>query len=187
MMKESIARHTEKTILSWPFDGKAILWLADTNKYILAEEFTGKVIQLIAKRENIHSIIHFCTDEFNITSERAEAFVNEIQQLLNEYLQPEILPEKQLENKNSIQSNQSITASKSYYTIYGISFFVEYETEEIELLIHPKFEYLEVPMIPNPDHHFEVMKFNNEYSLWVDGELAGTWDRADIHFLSVKF
>ena len=178
--------YTEPSVLSWPFGEKTILWLADANKYILAETPAVEVINRVVKGEDIDSIMHFCTDKFDIPSEQAEAFVRNIQQHLNEYLQPEILPQKQFANPTTIQQ-RPVMVSKKYYLIYGISFFVEYETKEAELLIHPKFEHLEVPRVQSPDHHFQVFNSNNESSLWVDEVLIGTWNWNDNHFLSGKF
>jgi len=178
--------YTEPSVLSWPFGEKTILWLADANKYILAETPAVEVINRVVKGEDIDSIMHFCTDKFDIPSEQAEAFVRNIQQHLNEYLQPEILPQKQFANPTTIQQ-RPVMVSKRYYLIYGISFFVEYETKEAELLIHPKFEHLEVPRVQSPDHHFQVFNSNNESSLWVDEVLIGTWNWNDNHFLSGKF
>jgi hypothetical protein len=177
----------KSTVLSWPFFGETILWLAGVNKYILAEELAGKVIQRIGEKEDIRSIIRFCADEFDTSLEHAEELVVEIQRHLNEYLQLEILPEKQWEGNCSVQSKRSVIASKKYYIINGITFFVEYETEEIAQLIHPKFEYLEVFMVEKPDHHFQVFNSGNKCSLCVDGLPAGSWDLEESHYLSGKF
>jgi hypothetical protein len=174
-------------IVSWPFNGKSIFWLSGPNKYILAEAPASKVIERIREKEDIRSIIHFCSDEFNLPTEQAEAFVKDIHQFLTESLRHEVLPFNLTESKDQIQPKLSDTVSKRYYLIYGISFFVEYESEEVELLIHPKFEHLEVPIVQEPHHHFQVLKSDNEYSLWVDGVLIGEWSWTDSHFLSGKF
>lgn len=186
-MIERSRTYTEPTSLSWPLGEKTILWLVGPNKYILAETPAVEVIKRVVERENIPSIIRFCREEFNISPQQAEAFVNDIGQYLAEYLISEDLPEKPLKNKRSTQPKFAGSFSKKHYLIYGISFLVEYETLDIELLIHPKFEHLEIPMVPNPDHHFQVLSSTNEYSLWVDDVLIGTWDFTESHFLSGKF
>jgi|GEM_PF-300636 len=179
---------TEPEIVSWPLSKRTtIFWLAGPNKYILAEAPANKVMERIKEKEDIHSIISFCSDEFNLSSEQAKAFVTDIQQFLSEFIEPEMSPLSLSGSKCSIQPKLANPASKRYYSIYGISFLVEYGTAEIELLIHPKFEHLEVPLAQDPNHHFQVLKFGSKCSFWVDGLLIGEWNWADSHFLSGKF
>ena len=181
-MKKGIFDCTEPSILSWSFEGKTILWLAGFNRYILAEEPAAMVIRRIGEGEDTCAIMRFCWEEFNLSEDQAETFVIGIQQQLQEYLQPEVLPEKQMGTER-----EPVFASKKYYLIYGISFFVEYETKASELLIHPKFEYLEEVKVQKPNHHFQVFNTGNEYSLHVDGLPVGAWHITDSHFLSGKF
>lgn len=186
-MRDRHPTNKEPNILSWPLGKKTILWLAGINKYILAETPAAEVIRRVVAGENSSSVILFCTDKFNLSPIQAEAFVNEIKQCLDEYLRSGDLPEKRLNDKSSTHPKLFNIASRKYYLIYGISFFVEYETIELEQLIHPKFEHLEVPMIQESNHHFQVLKSGNESSLWVDGVFIGGWNWADSHFLSGKF
>lgn len=174
-------------IVSWPFDKKTIFWLADPNKYLLAEAPVNKVIEQIKEKEDISSIISFCSNEFHLSPEQAKVFVTDIQKSLSEFLKPELSPFSLSGSKCSIQPQLVNPASKKHYLIYGISFLVEYGTAEIEQLIHPKFEHLEVPAIQGPNHHFRVMKFGKSYSLWVNGICIGEWNWDDSHFLSGKF
>ena len=174
-------------IVSWPLGKKTIFWLAGPNKYILAEDPASKVIERIKEKEDIRSIISFCSDEFNLSPEQAEAFVTDIQQSLSEFLKPELSPFGLSGSKCSKQPQLVDPASKKYYLIYGISFLVEYGTAEIEQLIHPKFEHLEAPTVQRPNHHFRVVELGKAYSLWVNGKCIGEWDRGDSHFLSGKF
>jgi len=186
-MSEKNVDSIDPEILSWPLNGKTIFWLTRPNKYILAEAPASKVIERIRKKEDIRSIIQFSADEFNLSSEQAEVFVNDIHQFLNESLKPEGSPFNLRENKSSVKSKLTDTTSRRFYLIYGISFFVEYETAEVELLIHSKFEYLEVPLVQEPNHHFQVSKSGDACSLWVDGVFIGEWNWTDSHFLSGKF
>lgn len=181
-MKKSNVDCTESSVLSWPFCGKTILWMANSNRYILAEEPAAMIISRIADGEDICTIILSISKEFNLPKREAESFVNDIHLQIKKYLQPKVLSQIQIEI-----NRKPVFYSKKYYSIYGISFFVEYETKTLESLIHPKFEHLEEALIPNVDHHFQVLTWENKCTLLVDGMPVGTWNSEENYFLSGKF
>lgn len=174
---------TAKT-LSLPINGKIIIWLAEVNKYILVIPPIDKIIEQIYNGANDKSIHTYCTQELDLSHEEAKQTIHLIKNNLEE-----IHIDKK-NNDSEIEKNVLINSvtfkCKHYYQINGIVFFIEYETPEIEYLIHPKFAHLETTKVSDFENHFQLFNVDSKIALIVNGKTIGTWTSDKEHFMTGK-
>lgn len=175
------------TILSWPVEGKKILWFADSNKYLIAAPPADEIIQLIWKGKDAESIIDYCTSELGMDKNQGKNLNKEIRQYINDNLQSKSNTTPAKVTQNQIKSGKSGNTKNRYYQIFGIVFFMEYGSAKIEDLIHPKFAHLEIPPDQKFSHHFNVISSGKEFALFVNGALIGNWTAEESHFMTGKF
>lgn len=170
--------------MSLPLHEKTIIWLAEVNKYILVNPPTDKIIEQIYKGFSEKTILEYCIEKLGIEPEEAEFTI----QLLNNNL--EKIRFDKIDNENKTGKNASTQSTnfncKRYYRINGVVFFMEYETPEIEYMVHPKFAHLEIAAVTEFSHHFQLFEFENEIALFVNGTMIGTWTYDLEHFMTGK-
>ena len=170
--------------LSLPINGKIIIWLPDSNKYILVIPPLDKIIEQIYNGVSDESILRYCTNKLEYSLEEVTQTIRLIKNNLEEISSENNFHESKI-NKNT--PIHSVTFDcKRYYQINEIVFYIEYETPEIECLIHPKFAHLEVTTVSDSDNHFQLFKVDSEIALIVDGKTIGTWSSDKEHFMTGK-
>lgn len=177
----------QKKCIAFPLQNKTVLWIAEINKYIVAEPVIAEIMQGIWNEADTKSIVNFCISNFGLKKQKAENLTSEIKSYINDNLRPKNKPTT---NKNNLNFKLVDTAnfySKKYYSINEVVFFVEYETLEAELINHPKLAHLEIVAAKNFNHHFQLYNSQDVFSLIVDGKLIDTWVSADSHFMGGKF
>ncbi len=65
-MAESLVQQTGEEILSWPMEGKRILWFSEVNKYLIAAIPADYVIKLIWQGAEAASVHSFCENEMEM-------------------------------------------------------------------------------------------------------------------------
>jgi hypothetical protein len=171
-------------ISTWTLNEKTtIVWLASVNKYILADFHLAKLIELIVMDDSLEAAVQYCTHQLHVEKEQALAYITDVQQNLNAFLQNQAT--QQLDFVNAQISNAVF--STRYYSIYGVGFKVDYGNSEYEELLNPKFAHQEVEVIESPAHHFQVKSIDQCALLLVDEQPIGAWEHEDNHFLGGKF
>lgn len=169
-------------ILSISLKEKKILWLSDVNKYLLVIPPNDKIIELLFTGKNEKSIVKYCVDKLSFSSSEAIQTIEVIKRNLNNIASDN--------STGSVLNQQDIALPsfkcKKYYRINQIVFFIEYETPEIEYLVHPKFAHLEIPKNVEAKHHFQLFFFNSEIVLFVNGKTIGSWKKELEHFMTGK-
>ena len=123
---------------------------------------------------------------FGIPHSEAEKFVHEIQQLINQQSIPVI--KKGEVSKPVIHEPDSLKSfSVKFYSVKENLFRVDYETEQLEYMIHPKFALLETKPENKFNHHFQVFKNCENYILKINGNIIGQWHPDDDNYFTGKF
>lgn len=171
-------------ILDLALGEKTVLWIADVNRYILAENWSADIILQLNRNVELESIAKAIALEDELEEDEAMELVQTIQNIW-------------LENCKSLQADvqdlqlvipgEPDIYSKKKYAINGFVFGVHYETEYAEWINHPKFAHLEIEQLKNADHTFLIGDSAGNLSIWVDGQLEGHWKHEDNHFLSGRF
>lgn len=186
-MKTTRGETDSSTILSWPLGSKTILWFAGLNKYLVTARPVDELVRMVWKGTDISLTTRFCISELGLGTERASLFDLEIREHLRNHLHPE--PTVSCLSGKIVPRNTGHVVGhfKHYYRIYGVVFYVEFETEEIQELLHPKFAHLEISSLTDHSHHFLVFSSRGEHVLQIDGSVVGSWKYSDSHLLSGKF
>ncbi len=144
------------------------------------------VIQKLGNGDDPEKIAHWCTRFYHLPKVESKRFVDEVQGLVE---QQSVLNESELgkfppELSDCVPSHFS---SIKFYSVNDCIYSVEYETESIEYLIHPKFAHLEISTINDGDHHFQVFQHNERFVLRVNGTIIGQWLPEEAHYLTGRF
>jgi len=162
---------------------KKIIWFGKSNQYALVDRPAFEVINKLESEPNHALIVKWFSDNYQISEAESTSFVTEISQMV-----------EQLSTLNYPESDRSLTAPipKQFYCIrfYNINrliYRVDFETEQLEYFIHPKFAHLEVGQSDLFDQHFQLFRNSGEAVLMVNGEVIGQWLPEEEHFFTGKF
>lgn len=185
-MKKSRAQKepANDEILTFRLGGKSVIWLAETNDYILAEPLAAEILMKIRGGFSRDSIVAAYSLAYNLSEEELKPVVQKIMEGLEDIQRRKRLPGKK--EKRRLNAN-FIAFSRKYYLINKIVICAEYQSEKAEQLNHPKFAHLETKSTGNFHHLFRVLDDGENLSLVVDGKTAGIWPAAESHFLGGKF
>ena len=163
---------------------KKIVWLEQSNRYMLVEIPAYNVIKMIFEGLTRDETINWCRKTYKLPKYKAGQFVDEILELIgNQKHKPNI----ELKSLDSLIPIPDKFASKKYYLIKGITYSVEYENEQSEFLVHPKIAHLEVVTNHGADHQFQVYHDKALTVLRVNGTVIGQWDSANTNYFTGKF
>lgn len=172
------------TLINTCIGDKQALWLSDCNKYILVSPPTDDIIQKIYKGNSKNWIIGYCVEKYNLTLDESTQLYETILQHLNGIEQENL-------NENTMHGLELdvftvLFEHKKYYKSNNIVFCIEYETSQIEFLIHPKFAHLEIEPTSHFDHHFQLYKNGAEIILRINDEYIGSWSMEHEHYMTGK-
>ncbi len=164
---------------------KKIFWFEESNRYSLLEMPAYEVIKRLNDGMHPVQVAQWCTGYYDIPSVESTRFVGEVKQMVEQQLIPADIGIGPTE----IQDHEIPTSffSCRFYSIDDLLFSVQYESDQIEYLIHQKFAHLEVPATKPADHFFQVFNFQGRYILRVNGQIIGQWLPEDSHFFTGKF
>lgn len=187
MAKISIQNNPEsKSILSFPLEGKTVLWLREINNYIIAENEPAELIVKIVEGSSTPDLVKFCINKFDVSKEDAEALVEDYQRVISEKLSTSEVTG--IDQPTLMHHRDAVNFySKKYYRINDTVFSVAYETEYAEFLNHPKFAHHGIEAPDNCSHKVKVFDSGEWMSLVIDDKLIDSWQRQENHFLTGKF
>ena len=163
---------------------KKIVWLEESNRYLLVELPAYDVIKMIGEGLTRDETVSHCRKSYRLPKSKAAQFVDEILHLIEiQESKPNIKPQS---FDHSIPIPEKLSSRKNYL-IKGIYYSVEYQTEQSEFLIHPKIAHLEVVANHFADHQFQVYQDKGSTLLIVDGTVIGQWDPENTNYFTGKF
>lgn len=187
MAKKIVDKNQEPNhILSFPLEGKTILWLSKINNYIIAENEAAEIIKKLVGGSGRKEMVEYCMQQFDLEKKEANALVTDYQKVLEEKYKAAEIPVNTGLNEKLNQVPVKFYSTK-YYQINDIVFSAEYETEYAEFLNHPKFAHHETNATKECHHSVKVLDSDEQMSLVVNDKLIGSWHRNENHFLSGKF
>jgi len=164
---------------------KSVVWFQQSNQYVVMNSFEAEVLLKICNKEKLSNITEWCIKKLSFAQNDADVFIQSIQDLISQ--QRGCISNKSDNYTEDNSYSKIIFDCQKCYKISDKVFFVEYETAELEYLIHPKFAHLEVKNTNNSTKHFQVYSSNKKFILKVDNVIIGEWDEENLHFLSGKF
>jgi hypothetical protein len=186
MKRITFPKNESDKIISISIGSEKVVWLQKINKYILVTPPADQIIEQFSLGKGQGPIQDFCQQKLGFTKREAQQIVDEVKNNLEKVYRENDVQDINLIRK-PIKNTGLVFPFKHYYQISGIVFFVEYQTAEIEYLIHPKYIHLEIPEELEFVHHIEVYESDSKYELVVDGEIIGSWSKGKSHFMTGKF
>jgi hypothetical protein len=174
-----------KQLLSFSIDDKKVLWFPESNKYLVAQPPMDQIIELIHEGVENEVIVARCNEVLEAANEEAGIIISELRTYLDVNMDDHELKAK-IKSENVAFSPESRVAVK-FYRLNDTVFKVEYETKEAERLNHPKFAQFEIQAAQHFSHHFRVFHSGGWITLWVDGDVKGSWKENEGHFVGGIF
>ena len=165
---------------------KKIIWFGESNRYSLVEIPAYEVVQRLGNGDDPKKIARWCTRFYHLPKAESNRFVDEVQQLVE---QQSILNGSEPGKFTPIPSGEvpSRFYSVKLYSLNDCLYSVQYETEPLEYLIHPKFAHLEIDVTNNCDDHFQVFRHEDRFVLRVNGNTIGQWLPEEANYLTGRF
>lgn len=184
MSNKSITAKVLKSKLSGLVADKTILWLSDHNKYLVVIQPFDEILQRVYCGKPDLQIIEYCINDLGFDSVEANQVLSDIKNTL----EIELTKEKTLGNKVDCQPVKVPVKLlfNHFYKINGLIFFIEYETADLEYLIHPKLAHLEILETVDYIHYFQIFNTDSRCWLVIDGGIIGNWTSEMEHYLSGK-
>ncbi|NQU51928.1 MAG: hypothetical protein HQ522_05270 [Bacteroidetes bacterium] len=180
--KTTKAENKLSTVLSLPLGEKTVVWLSEVNKYIVVIPPVDKIIKFIYQGESEKSILEYCVDTLKLSMDEANQTIQLVKNNLSKIESQKDISGNKIHSKFKIPTFDC----KRFYQINEIVFFIEYETPEIEYLVHPKFAHLEIPETAKFNTHLQLFQIETEIVLLVNGETIGSWPNTMEHFMTGK-
>ena len=164
---------------------KKIVWLQPSNSYLLLEISAYTVFKGIMNRIDHHVIGEELSVSYDLPPAEALRYVEEIAVMI-EKLSGQTTDVSGMASAFDHPYIAGPIHSLRHYKINGQRYAVEYATEHLENLVHPKFAYLECNAGREADHTFQLFQKDGQSVLRVNGEIIGHWLPDLEHYLSGK-
>jgi len=175
--------NSQAIFLLKPIDDKTVLWSLKDNQYLVVENATALLVSKLSKGMAIEDISRDLSQELSLPIKESTDFVLD--------LKKRFIDLDSSSNSNKIEDfNRTaipgVLAVEKFYKINELIIKACFESEESCLLIHPKFEHLEVACQKH-DFCFKTFTQNARIFLAVQNKLIGSWPFDEIHYFQGKF
>jgi hypothetical protein len=185
-MKQQKVSGNSLMFLERSVEDKKIIWFQENNHYMLAEMPAYHVLIRLMNGDDLKKTAEWCCGFYDLPEAEGMRFVHEIQEMIK--IQSTPVAKKGDFNLSIHQEpDSSKFFSRKFYVLNGLIYQADYETEELEYLIHPKFAHHETTVNKPADHYFGVFGNDGKYVLKVNGANIGEWQPEEANFFSGKF
>ncbi|NVK53256.1 MAG: hypothetical protein HWD85_10005 [Flavobacteriaceae bacterium] len=161
---------------------KNIIWFENSNSYLLLEDIVAKIILKIQNNVSVKEIKDWCTLKLVSPKDISHSFVDDV---VNLYKQ-QTKTSKNDVGKEINYSTPNIYYSSKYYLIHETVFFMQFQTEYHESLIHPKFAHLEITSPTSYQNCYQIFEAANSIIFFKNKTLIKDWTREEAHLFQGK-
>jgi hypothetical protein len=169
-------------ILIKPLNNQHIVWFKNTNTYVLVAPETAQIIKQYFKGAKNEALKSWIKETLNFSEKEIQVLLPSVLKRVKKLNKKEVKDETRLAFK--VTNNPAVV---KYYQIKNTCFKVDFQTENLAFLIHPKFAHLETSFKKNSNHHFEVFLNDHQIVFKTDGDYVGIWSADEIHYFQGKF
>lgn len=162
---------------------KTIVWFEASNSYVVFDHFIAELIQKLHKNIPLYKIVGDCRLRMNVPKRIAEQFVLEVEKLLH---QQKTVTQPCIGFDKDKPKEIHVFYSKKCYQFYNTQICILYETEYLELLIHPKFKHLEVQPTIKAQFFYQLYYSDDMFVFSKGHSVLGSWSKDQKHFLQGK-
>ena len=160
-----------------------LLWFEISNRYVVTSKINSELIkQYMNPDESRDSFVDIISDDYGLTSEKANALYHDIANFLKD---------ANIDNVSHENSNKIADAPTSYITEFykfnNTIVNIHFESEIIKSLIHPQIEHHSITTRTDYDVLFDVFRLNDDLYLKKNGVSVGSFHVNSFHFLQGKF
>ncbi|WP_417201533.1 hypothetical protein [Bizionia sp.] len=163
--------------------GKTIVWFKASNTYVIFEQFTAQLIQKLHTETPIDQIVKDCARQLKIPQKIAALFLIDLQKMLQNQTEKTVKDSNANFNKEALPNHFH---SRKYYQFYKTTICIYYETNSIDLLIHPKFAHLELETNPKSALVYHLYQKNKQFVFAKNNRIIGSWSKIESHFFQGK-
>lgn len=164
-------------------EDKTIVWLGNTNKYVVLENTTADILKRLSKGIPVKDIASVLSKKLSLPLDKTIDFILDLEKKM--FLPKESLESKLINDYRDIKIPETFGFIK-YYKINNVIFKISYSSETELSLVHPKFAHL---LVDTTEYNFEFDVFveNNFIFLFVDKKFIGAWSNKEVHYFQGKF
>ena len=160
---------------------KKILWFKSKNQYLILEDSISMLLDKYLNGISFRDFVLLCKTEYNINRKDSTALYESCSELI-----------EQMNSKPSVLSPQIIDHSPQFEnnitTIYqwnGVTLCVNYSSEKLKALVHPKFQHLEVQS-ESEYSQVHIFDLDNQIGLNITEERCKLWPYNEFHLFQGK-
>jgi len=170
-MKQEISLKKKYPVIIYPFEDSHVVWFKKSRSFLLLEKPAFSILTLLTAGEEISQIKKVWRQQFKKHKSVADAFVDEIIQIINQFNNPEF--HNRVSRKNQVSSSlvpENFSIRKTY-RIQKQVIIIEYQDEWLYNLIHPAFHHLEIPAQTAARHHIQCFSSGNLLVVALNGKI----------------
>ncbi|MFK8058826.1 MAG: hypothetical protein AB8B78_01930 [Polaribacter sp.] len=164
-------------------EDKTIVWLENSNEYLVLENTTADILKRLSKGISIKEIAAALSKKLSVPLEKTIDFIIDLEK--RTYGEEKSI-HKIVNDYRDIKIPREFQFIK-YYKINNIIFKISFLSEQELAFVHPKFAHLVIEKTDNYEYQFDVFINNKFIFLFVDKKIVGGWSNREIHFFQGKF
>lgn len=160
-----------------------LIWLQNSNKYILLEEPAWYVFSKTVKRYKVVTVAEHCTRRYNLTAEEGLSFVKDIRAKIVQMNLPDNEPVIDIPYPDQLKAHRFKPYSLHRYRFGENLIDFSFETPYFESYLHPMICHLETTDKKEKVAVFELFEFHDRIVFRLDGKIRGVWTYEETHLV----
>ena len=166
--------------ISKSFNGKNILWFKSKNKYLILEDSFSILLDRYLNGISFRDFHFLCKNHYNLEHKDSSSLYENCSELIKQMNSiPSILSPPIIKHIPQIENNITIS-----YQWNGAKVCINYTSEKLKAMVHPKFQHLEVQTESEP--HIHIFKLDNQIGFSIAEESLGLWSYNEVHLFQGK-
>lgn len=181
-MKQEIRLNQKYPIIIHPVEDSHVVWFKKSRSFLLLEKPAFSILALLITGEEISTIKKKWRQQFKKHKSGADAFVDEIIQIINQFNNPEF--HNRVSRKNQVSSStvpENFSFSKTYF-IQKQVIRIEYQDDWLYNLIHPAFHHLEILVQTAARHHIQCFSSGNLLVVTLNGKIMEAFEDSNSEY-----
>jgi hypothetical protein len=167
--------------ISKSFNGKKILWFKSKNKYLILEDSFSILLDKYLNGISFRDFVFLCKSEYNLEHKDSSSLYENCSELIEQINSiPSILSPQIIDHIPQIENNITIT-----YQWNGEKVCINYTSEKLKALVHPKIQHLAV-QTESEHSHIHIFKLDNQIGFSIAEECCGLWSYKEFHLFQGK-
>ncbi len=174
--------HLAPNLTSW-ISNVWILWFEKSNRYTVVDSTNYAILNRLIASNDITDFIAFLQTEYNFEETKALQVFKDLEQFLIDSNQES----KTAPTKVSLELNEGTKQLSKYYTFYGKTIQLKFNSEKVYNLIHPSLAHLESAKLNDVNTCFHLNYDDNILSIFKNRVFIGSFLKEHYNKFHGKF